>query len=328
MEERRCTIPDNRGQSPINPCGVKTMEWMDLAVFMAYGVLGIVSLLVWWVIYDYVLTPGQSVQEAIFGRQPNLAVATDLLGGLLALGILIYSVLTSPEIGDFVTDLEATALTLLGMVVLLGVLRLGIGGFLRLWFRELRDAQGDIITINNELFRQRNLATGLFSTSMYLVLAGGIVEEDLLNLAGYRGEALFNMLGVWVMGMVVVLLHSWLYLGIGSANHILHECFHDNNPAAAFSMLGLVSGMLMLNHQFLAGFESGQHMFNQPMLWAYLAGALGAVVLLRLLLQGGLALLLGVNLRVELVVRDNPAWGVLDGGLILVFFLIMVAVLT
>ena len=304
------------------------MEWMNLAILLAYGSLGIASLLVWWVIYDLVLTPGLPIREAIFGRRPNLAVALDLLGGFLALGLLVYSVLSSPSVGSLVEDLEATALTLLGTVVLLGVLRLGIGAFLRLWFRELRDAQGDIITINNELFRQHNLATGLFSTGLYMILAAGLVEEDLLNLAGYRTEAFLNMVGVWLLGMVVVLLHSWLYLGIGGKNHILHECFHDNNPAAVYSMLGLLGGMLMLNHQLLGGFEEGQHMFNQPLLWGFLLGSLATVVLMRFVLQGLLALVFGVNLRVELVIRDNPAWGLLDGGVILVFFLMLLGLVS
>ena len=151
------------------------MEWMDLVVFMAYGALGIASLLVWWMIYDLVLTPGFPVREAIFGRKPNAAVALDILGGLLALGILVFSVLSSPGVDGLLVDLELTALTLAGTVVLLGVLRLGIGAFLRLWFKDSRDAQGDIISINNELFNQHNLATGLFSTGLYFVLTAVLV---------------------------------------------------------------------------------------------------------------------------------------------------------
>ena len=47
----------------------------------------------------------------------------------------------------------------------------------------------------------------------------------------------------------------------------------------------------------------------------------------RLVLQLILLGLSGINLRHELVIRDNPAWGVLDGGLIFVLFLILIAVL-
>jgi len=283
---------------------------------------------VWWVIYDRVLTPEFPIREAIFGRQPNPAVALDLLGGLLALGLLVYSVLTSPALGDWLLDLEATALTLLGTVILLGLLRLGIGGFLRAWFRSKRDSHGDIISINNELFRQRNLATGLFSTGVYFVLVAGLIEEDLLNLEGYRIEAMANMLGVWLLGIVVIVLHSLLYLGFGTSNHILHESFHDNNPAAPVSMLGLLGGMLLLNNGLLDSLEAGQHMFNTPELWGFLLTALVLVVALRLVLHLVLLAFLGVNLREELVIRDNPAWGILDGGLILVLFLMLVGVLT
>ena len=303
------------------------MNWMDFATFAAYAALGLVSLLVWWTIYDLVITPGMPIMDAVFGRNPNPAVAMDIFGGLLALGILNYSVIAGPELGGFVLDLEATALTLLGTIFLLGVLRLGIGGFLRLWFRNRRDSHGQIITINNELFRQRNLATGIFSTALYLILVAGLVEEDLLDISGYRWEAMFNMLGMWVMGAAVVLLHSWLYLGLGSRHHILHECFHDNNPAAATSLLGLVAGMLLLNNTLLEGLETGQHMFNLWELWVFLLACLAAVMVARWALQLMLLAFFGISLRKELVIRDNPAWGVLDGGLIFVLFLILLAVL-
>ena len=198
---------------------------------------------------------------------------------------------------------------------------------MRLWFRSNRDAQGQIITFNNEVFTQRNLASGLFSTALYLILVAGLVEEDLLNVYDYRVEATFNMLGMWLLGLVTILLHSWIYLGLGSRHHILHECFHDNNPAAAISLLGLVAGMLLLNHVLLEGFESGEHMFNQWLLWAFLGVALIAVQIPRWILQLFLVAFYGVNIHLELVVRDNAAWGVLDGGLIFVFFLIFIAVL-
>lgn len=302
------------------------MSWSLLIPFAAYAGLGLASLLVWWAIYDVVLTPGLPVREAIFGRKPNPAVALDIVGGLLALGILNYQIITSPALGSFALDLEATALTLLGTILLLGGLRLGLGGFLRLWFRSKKDAQGDIITINNELFKQRNLATGLFSTSLYLILVAGLVEEDLLNLDGYRIEATFNMVGVWVLGVVVVVLHSLLYLGLGSRNHILHECFHDNNPAAATSLLGLVGGMLLLTNAMLFGLEEGQHLFNSWELWVFLLVSLVAVLVARSVLQLLLFIFLGVNLRKELVIRDNAAWGIVDGGLIFVLFLLLFAV--
>ena len=302
------------------------MNWTDFVPFAAYGGLGILSLLVWWAIYEVVLTPGLPIMDALFGRRPNPAVALDVFGGLLALGILNYTIIAAPPLGSMWIDLEATALTLLGTILLLGLLRLAFGGFLRLWFGSKKDAQGDFVTINNELFRQRNLATGFFCTGLYLILVAGLVEEDLLNIEGYRVEATFNMLGTWLLGAAVVLLHSWLYLGLGGRHNILHESFHDNNPAAPISLLGLLAGMLLLNRVMLQTFEEGQHMFNTWELWAFLLAGLTAVMVLRAILQLLLVALFGINLKEELVVKDNPAWGVLDGGLIFVLLLILIAV--
>jgi len=302
------------------------MNWMPLVTFGAYAGLSLLSLLLWWVIYDLVLTPGIPVREAIFGRQPNPAVALDVFGGFLALGLLNASVIGAPPLQTFALDLEATALTLGGSIALLALLRLATGGFLRLWFGQRRDAHGQLVTFNNELFRQRNLATGLFSTALYLILVAGLVEEDLLNIDGYRVAATFNMLGVWLLGAALVVLHSWLFLGIGTRHHILHESFHQNHPAAPTSLLGLVAGTLLLNHALLAELAWDQHMFTQPWLWAFLLLALVFVVVVRGVLYVAFRLTLGVDIRAELV-RANAAWGIIDGGLIFTLLLIQTALL-
>jgi uncharacterized membrane protein YjfL (UPF0719 family) len=302
------------------------MNWPAFGAFAAYAGIGILALILWWVLYDRVLTPGYGLRESLFGRRPNAAVALDFLGGMLAMGVLAYGIIAGPQLESLAKDLEMVALSLLAVVLLLAAMRLSLAALLRLWFRSRRDAQGDRVAFNNELFRQRNTATGLFATSAYLILAAGLAEQDFLNLAGNRWPALWNILGVWLMGMAVILLHSWFYLGLASRRHILHECFHDNNPAAAFSLLGLVAGMTALNHGLLGGLRPGEHMLNTPELWYYLGAALALVLALRLLLQGVLWLTLGVSLRGELT-RDNVAWGLLDGGLIFSLFLILIALI-
>jgi len=303
------------------------MNWQPMIEFGVYALVGLLSFVLWWVIYEWVLTREHSIREAIFGYNPNPAVALDIFGGFLAMGILNHAIISGPALSSFWLDLEATALTLLGTIVLLGVLRWLIGEFLRLWFGNQRDAQGDIITFNNELFRQRNLATGLFSTALYLMLVAGLLEEDLLNITGYRMAATFNMLGVWLLGVVTVLLHSWLYLGLGSKHHILHESFHENNPSAPFSLLGLLGGVMILNHQLLLDLPAGEHMFNRADHWYFLVLGMVSVFVLRMVLHLLLRGLLGVNLRHELLVKRNHVWGILDGGLIFSLLLILIALI-
>lgn len=302
------------------------MNWEPFLFFALYAAIGLAALLVWWVIYDAVLTRGLPLREAVFGRRPNPAVALDVLGGMLAMGMLVHAVMTGPQLDDLWLDAEAVALSLLIVVVLLGVLRLAAGGLLRLWFGGRRDAQGDRVSLNNELFRQRNTATGLFATVLYFILVAGLVEQDFLDLAGNRIPALWNILGVWVLGVAVIVLHSWLYLGLGPRRHILSECFHHNNPAAGFSLMGLTAGMLAMNHGLVGALRPGEHMFNTPELWGYLAAALVFVLVARTVLQLVLGALFGVGLNVELV-RNNPAWGLLDGGLIFTLFLILISLL-
>ena len=134
-------------------------------------------------------------------------------------------------------------------------------------------------------------------------------------------------LGTWLLGAGLVLIHSWSYLGFGTANHILHESFHDNNPAAPTSLLGLIAGMLMLNHGLIARMPPEIHLFNTWTHWANLLLALMLVLGLRLILSAVLRATLDVKLREELVIRDNPAWGVLDGAIIFSLLLILNALM-
>ena len=63
------------------------MNWQALIEFLVYAGVGIVSFVLWWAIYEWVLTRQHSTHEAIFGGQPNSAVALDLFGGFLATGL-------------------------------------------------------------------------------------------------------------------------------------------------------------------------------------------------------------------------------------------------
>jgi hypothetical protein len=301
------------------------MEWFIISFFAVYSGVGVITLLVWYAIYALVLSRGFSLRQALFGEKPNVAVALDLLGGFLAAGFLIYATISSAPDASFRLQIPAVAISILSALVMLAVLRFLIAGLLRLWFRDHRDAQGDLISLNNELFRQHNVATSLFSTVLYLILVAGLAQLDLWNMEGTRIEGIYNMLGIWLMGAAVVLIHSSLYLEYGLRNHILHECFHDNNVGAAASLLGLIAGVLMLTHQLIALFLPGSHLFNSPYIWALLGGVLLLVLILRGLLQLILWLFIRVNLRHELVIHDNVAWGVVDGGLIFTLFLIPVA---
>jgi uncharacterized membrane protein YjfL (UPF0719 family) len=302
------------------------MNWPALISFGIYAAIGLAALVIWWVVYDRVLTRGHRLRDSMFGRRPNPAVALDFSGGLLAMGILVFSIIAGPQLESFLMDVEAVSLSLLIMILLLAFLRMGLTGLLRIWFGDQLDAQGEQVAMNNELFRQRNTATGVFAFTFYLILAAGLVEQDFLDLLGRRWPATWNILGVWLMGALTVAAHSLFYLGVASRRNILHECFHENNPAAAFSLLGLVAGMLAVNHGLVGALRPGEHMLNTVELWYYLGAALAFVLVLRVLLRLLLRVAMGVDLRTE-IVRDNVAWGILDGALIFTLFLILIALI-
>ncbi|HEX9843794.1 MAG TPA: hypothetical protein VGC20_13640, partial [bacterium] len=152
-----------------------------ITLFAIYSGVGILTLVVWWLIYEAILARGHDVRQAVFGKRPNAAVALDLLGGFLATAILLYSIVTQAPRTSFRLNVPAVGVSILVILVLLTVLRLLVAGLLRLWFGDRRDKQGDIISMNNELFVQRNVATSLFSTVLYAVLVAGLVELDVFD---------------------------------------------------------------------------------------------------------------------------------------------------
>jgi hypothetical protein len=306
------------------------MKWfvtqdMFFTRFAVYSAFGLIALLLWWVIYQMMLARRYSLREAIFGENPNAAVALDFLGGMLASGILFFFLLRHPTSRDFWSNAGTLAWSIAGLLVMLAALRLLLEGLLRIWFRQARDAQGDYVNLNNELFKQRNFATGIFSTALYLILVAGMLQIELRYSYKFQLAGVFNMLGVWLLGALTVVLHSFLFLGYGMRNHILHECFHDNNPAAASSLLGLTGGFLLLTNHVLDKFRPGIHIFNTKEMWI----SVGVMILLVLIVRGIFQLIvygaIKLSLRNELVVRDNVAWGLLDGGLILLLCLILIS---
>jgi hypothetical protein len=122
-------------------------------------------------------------------------------------------------------------------------------------------------------------------------------------------------------------LHSLFFLGLGFRNDILHEAFHDNNSAAASSLLGLTGGFLLLTNHILSQFKPDMHVFNSGQIWISVGVMLLAVLVARGILQMVVLATTRINLSKELVIRDNFAWGVLDGGLILVACLILISFL-
>ncbi len=297
-------------------------QWLALAEFFLYTAIGAMALGLWWLVNDRVLTPGVSIRAEIFGEKPNLAVAFDVLGGFLALGIVVHTTLELPPQVSLLQDVEAVVLSMVTMVLLLAILRLIAAGFIRFWFRNEKDEHGDTISINNELFAQHNTATGLFSAALYLLLAAGLARFNPLSASDLGLVSLADSAAVWVFGVGVIQVHSWTHLGIGPKHNILRECFYFNNPGASLSMLGLMLGMVWTFERLLDSLPIASAWTHwEP--WAYTGLALLAVLLINgivwLILKG----FFGLNLRKELLANKNPAWGVLDGGLM--FTLSMVA---
>ncbi len=93
------------------------------------------------------------------------------------------------------------------------------------------------------------------------------------------------------------------------------------------TLLGLLGGVLVLNHQMLVPLPWGEHMFSGWQHWAFLLLGLVAVFVLRGLIYVLLRGLVGVSIRQEVLVRRNPAWGIIDAGLIFGLFLILIALI-
>ncbi|HEX9841206.1 MAG TPA: hypothetical protein VGC20_00595, partial [bacterium] len=185
------------------------MNLSIIVLFAIYAAVGILTLVIWWLIYESILARGYNVREAVFGKRPNAAVAMDLLGGFLATAILLYSIISLAPRTSFRLNVPAVGLSIVAVLVLLTALRLLVAGLLRVWFGEQRDKQGDLVSLNNELFKQRNLASSLFSTVLYVILVAGLAELDVFDHANQGLSQVWNMLGIWLFGCLLVFVHSF-----------------------------------------------------------------------------------------------------------------------
>ena len=105
------------------------MKWfitqeMFFTRFAVYSVFGLIALFLWWVIYQALLARRYSLREAIFGDNPNPAVALDFLGGMLASGILFFFLLRHPTSREFWPNAGTLAWSMSGLLMMLAVLRL------------------------------------------------------------------------------------------------------------------------------------------------------------------------------------------------------------
>jgi len=301
------------------------MNWETLLYDMGYVVTAIASVyLTGWLMYDRVATSGHSLSKALF-EDRNFAAGFEVVGFLVIEVLIAVSAMSGEEITaindagvmvvDYARDLEAVAVTILFCNLTFFIFRWLASQVLRFRFRGKLDAHGEEVRFNNEIFGQKNLGASLFSLSFLLIMYFMIIQEDFLGTQLYQVESYFNMLGVFLTGMIVYFLHNLLFLDRGHTT--LDELFIDNNAGVGMSLVGFMFTVLFLQSRLIDQFTQGEHFFNSSSdTYVYLVLMLAFILIFRKAFTITIGLWTGRSYQKDFLVDDNPVVGLLDFGFV------------
>jgi hypothetical protein len=297
------------------------MDWGNLIYDMGYVVTAILTVyLSGWLIYDKLATSEYSLSKALF-EDRNFAAGLEVAGFLFVEILIAVSAMSGDEVvkmndagimvTDYYRDLEAVAVTILFCNLTFFLFRWVASQVLRWRFRGKLDAHGEEVRFNNEIFGQKNLGASLFSISYLLVMYFMILQEDFLGTQLYQVESYFNMLSVFLTGLVVYFLHNLVFLDRGHTT--LEELFIDNNSGVGLSLVGFMFTVLFLQSRLITQFGQGEHFFNSSSdTYTYFVLLLVFIVLFRKVFTVALGIFTGRSFQKDFLVEDNPVAGLLD----------------
>ena len=225
------------------------MEFIsDLGEQLAYLLMVGVTAFIFISIYSKFLTKDHKIAEQVL-LKGNIPSIIEISAVCVAFIILASFSVKGDEASSFILDLEMTAINLLISLLFFVAARIVIVAGITMYFKDRIDKQGDVVRYNNEIFKQGNIAAALFSVSTTLVITFSVIEIDPLNTTGFPLTAAINAAGVLLIGILFILVHTLIVLGL--KNNLLDEVFIDNNLGAAASLLGFIAGALYALHLFV-----------------------------------------------------------------------------
>jgi hypothetical protein len=215
--------------SQIDINSIMNFLWQN-SVFSISVIL--INFILCWFLYDKIIVGKISLKESLFEKD-NLASWIEYIGAF----ILPTFYLTSKAVAGSVNSvLYKDLLYCIGYtiiyIILFAFFRMFSGAIVKLMNAE--DGNGKI-ELNNEIYKQKNIAAAVFSVSLAFIFANIVSFLDIIP--GFFITSVYKMLSVLVLSLFALLIYI---LVLRRKTTLFKEIFVDNNPAAAVSFLGFV----------------------------------------------------------------------------------------
>lgn len=253
----------------------------------------LIGFILGWFMYSKIILRKINLKDALFEKD-NLAAWIEFLGAFIFPTLyLAAKAIEGPAHEDVFMDLLICLGYEAGFIVLFTVLRL----FSNLAIRQISppDIEGKI-SLNNEVYNQKNVAASLFSATLSIVSVSVIMFMDFMPEELF--SSLFKMLTVVVYSLMALIVYEMV---LRSKTTLFKEIFVDNNPAAGVALGGFVLAVETI----LTHIIQYQQEFDFIDLMVVCAIGLAVFLALAYLMKWIFAAILKVNIWAEVYEQNN-----------------------
>ncbi len=253
----------------------------------------LIGFILGWFMYSKIILRKINLKDALFEKD-NLAAWIEFLGAFIFPTLyLAAKAIEGPAHEDIFMDLLICIGYEVGFIVIFTVLRL----FSNLAIKEISppDVEGKI-SLNNEIYNQKNVAASLFSATLSIISVSMIMFLDFMPEELFA--SLFKILTVVVYSLIALMVYS---IVLRSKTTLFKEIFVDNNPAAGIALGGFILAVeTILTHTI-------EYQLEFDLIDLIVVSGIGLLVLLVMayLMKWLFAAILKVNIWSEVYEQDN-----------------------
>ena len=203
-------------------------------LFLSVSIILFTVILLGWLVYNRLFLRGLSLKDVLF-KKNSLTIWLEFIGGFLIPALFLVSMLMVPS-GKFIyqgkfVDLLAIISYIIIYILILSLFRYLASKAIKLigkWTLKYE------IDLEDEIFKQENIAASLFSISISTLVIGMLLQEN------FFAENLFTNLIriglVFIMTLGLLSVHKTLFYPKHSS--LFKELFIDDNVCAGILLLG------------------------------------------------------------------------------------------
>ncbi len=201
------------------------------ALFTASVVL--VSFVLGWLLYRYVILRKINLHDSLFEKD-NIAAWFEFIGAFIFPTLyLAANAITGSASDNIFTDLLICLGYAVIYILIFTILRLFTGAFVK--SIKLSD-EGGKISLNKEIYVQKNVSASLFSIAFSLIFVSFIKFLDFTS-TDDMVTSLLRMSSILVFSLVAFIVYCLI---LRRKTSLISEIFVDNNVAAGVGFLGFI----------------------------------------------------------------------------------------